>query len=542
MALGLSAVAVAAALIDIGLGWLRGAAQQRNRAIGAKEQRLRHELERARQLRDERWRSADEIAFRVEDAATALGLSPMPALEEVNAAEENLLQASRRLHPRGPLAETALAIHRYRDEEESLMARQREIRQARDAAALEWDDWKSSVALPRGLRQEDLTTYLFEHDRWRELETEMRRVDEQMSELSPAIEGWEKQARALLADIGVECNPQLCGRELEDQLTMLRESAQRSKRLCMRRRELRERIDQLEVELADAEGQAAECTDLFEDLRRQAGTDDVVEYERRRQIFRQRRALAATLHQYEEEFSRQLADHRLADSSDVRADLATGTADKWIEQALEVDAEIERLESRMAAVSHERALAAGECRTIEEGSEVDILRQECAGLREEIRRSADEWRSLALADALISEGSPAAASTSGVLDDASASLRALTGGEFIRVSVPAAGDRWVVVDRAGAPHEVDSRLPEDLTRQIEFSVQLGMVRDFAREACPIPVVMDEVLRDLDGEQAAATAAEIMRLAAEQQVFYFTTDRSSVAQLEQAGDVSRVLRL
>jgi len=542
MAQVLCATALGAAVIDLAMASYRRSTQQRNRALSGKENRLRHELDRARQLRDERWHTADEIARRVESAACALGLSPMPSLEEVNSAEERLFQASRMLHTRGPLAETALAIHRFRDEEEALMARQRQIRQSKDAVALEWDEWKSTVGLPRNLGQEDLTAYLFEHDRWRELETETRRVDEQLRDLSPAIEAWEARARGLLTEIGVDCSPQLCGRDLEDQVTTLRENAHRSRRLLARRAELRERVDQLDRDLAEAQQQADDRRALFDDVRRQAGTDDAVEYERRRQVFRQRRATAATLQRCEDEFTRQLAEHRMADSSDVRADLANGSADKWLEMSHETDAEIERLESRMAAVSHERALAAAECRRIEESSEVEALRQEFACLSEEIRRCAARWRTLALADALIALASRDSAASGGMLDEASTSLRSLTCGAFSRFAVPPDGEGLIVVDRAGEPHTVDGRLPEGLNRQIEFSLRLGRVREVARESGAIPVVMDEILRDLGDEQAAATAGEIARLAAEQQVFYFTTDPASIEALERAGDVSRVLRL
>jgi uncharacterized protein YhaN len=100
----------------------------------------------------------------------------------------------------------------------------------------------------------------------------------------------------------------------------------------------------------------------------------------------------------------------------------------------------------------------------------------------------------------------------------------------------------VVVDRSGEQHKVNGNLSAELTRQIQLSVQLTMVRDVARGRGPIPVVMDEVLRDLGPALRSATAAEIASLAEQQQVFYFTTDTASVEALEAAGEVSRVLKL
>ena len=537
-----SAVAVASVLADLGLGLQRRWAQNHNSAIGAKAQRLRHDLERARKLRDARWRAADEIAERVEYAATALGLASMPSLEDVDAAENKLFEASRKLHERGPLAETALAVHQLCEEEEDLMTELREIRHARDAAALEWEDWKDSVGLPAGLRQEDLTTYLCESDRWREIVEQLAAADSQLRELSPVIEAWETEARALLRDVGVQVRSQLCGRELEDQLTTLRDSAHRSLRLFRRRAELRDRLVPIEAELAEIEPKAQETQRLFDALRESAGTADEAEFERRRQIFRRRRELSESLRQHDEEFTRQLTEYRVVDDSQIRTDLATGNADLWLEQANHVDAEIERLEALMEATSHERAVAAADCRHIEETSEVAGWRQDCACLREEIRRLADEWRSLALANGLIEAAAQSVSQSAPLLNEASASLRKMTLGEMVRIALPADGECLVVVDRSGEQHLVNGSLPADLARRIELSLQLGMVRDFNRGVATFPVVMDEVLRGLDEEEAAAMAEEILRLASEQQVFYFTSDETSIRALRRAGDVPRVLQI
>lgn len=540
MTLVFAAVVVAAVLLQIVTGWRWRVAQVRNRDLAARQERLRYDLERARQLRDARWRAADEITHRVEDAALALGLSPVPSVEEVDAAEAALFDASRKLHERGPLAETALAFHDYRDEEELLMAQLREIHQARDSAALEWEEWKSSVGLPAALAQEDLTTYLFELDRWSELADEMASADAQLRQLAPAIEAWEAKARELLISVGVESDASVCGRDLEDQLTVLLTSARRSRELLRRRTELGERLVELHRELAAAEQESAAARSSFESLRRAAGTGDRAEFERRRAVFRTRRGLLETRAAHRAELARLLGEHHLADDDATRADLAAGDAETWIAEGRAVDARLEHLEAELEAASHRRTLAAAACREIETSSRAAALRQERACVEEELRRRAAEWRSLALAEALLEDAAHSLSATSTLLDEASSSLRHLTLGELVRIAAPSDGGHLLVVDRGGEQHPVNGNLPPALARLVQLSLRLSLARDFGRGAEPMPVIMDEMLSGLEEPQAAAAAAEIAALAEGQQVFYFTSEGASVEALRSAATASRVL--
>ncbi len=542
MTVAFAGVVVGAVLLQVFLNWRWRLAQVRNRDMASKQERLRYDLERSRQLRDSRWRSADEISQRVEHAAVTLGLSPVPTVEEVDEAEAKLFSITRRLSERGPLAETALALQDHRDEEELLMAQLREIHQARDAAILEWEEWKRSVGLPASLAQDDLTTYLFEFDRWREIDDEMVAVDAQLRELAPTIEKWEAKARQLLISVGVASDDHVCGRDLEDQLTTLRDSAHRSRALLNRRAELGARIEDLDRELVAAEAASTEARRVFDALSKAAGTSDRVEFERRREVFQQRRRLLETHQAHEADLAAALLANHLTDDAELRADLAAGNADVWLEQGYDIDTQIDRLESDLDKTSHDRALAAAACREIETSSQVAALAQERACLGDEIRRRADEWRCLALADGLLEDAARSLSETATLLTDASGSLRRLTLGEMVRIAIPGDGEHMVVVDRGGEQHPVNGNLSPELIRLVQLSLQLSLARDFARGADAPPVVMDEVLRDLDGGKAAATAAEIAGLAEQHQVFYFTTDASAVEALRAAGAVSHVLNV
>ncbi len=539
----LCAVALAAMVIDLLLGWRLRWAEMRNRELRAGEDKLHNDLHRSRQLRDARWRKADEISERVALFAEVLDLDGSPSLQEVEAAERALFAASQRQSERGPLTETALAIRTMRDRESKVMDEVRETHRAKDAVALEWDDWKHSVGLPAHLDHEELTTYLCEFDRWRELANESEQVDEELRALAPAIEEWEEQARALLADLGVEASDSLCGRDLEDQLFSLRESARRSLSLAQQRGDLEQRLAALQESLTAAENERQQAHAALAEIRRRAGTNDEQEYDRRREIFVRRQGIKRAVERVERDLAESLAEAQIADSDDLRACMASGDLASWSEQATAVEEEIARLEAELEGASHERVAAASGCRELEESLEVTVLQQQCAALRTEIQHCAERWRCLALADSLLSAASQGAAATGGfLLNEASTRLRALTAGELVRLASRNGNGELVVVDRSGVQHDVDDDLAPAFAQQINLSLHLAIARDFARGTDPIPFVMDEVLANLDADQVPATAAEIAGLAREQQVFYFTAQRDSLNALLDADAECRVIEL
>ncbi len=537
-----SFVAMCGMIADFLLGWRSRWAELRNKEVRAGEDRLRFDLNRARQLRDSRWRSADQVSQRIEATARSLNLTSAPTLEEVEAVEERLFDACRKMTQRGPLAETALAIRDKRDEEEMLMAQLRDIRQTKEAAAVEWEDWKNSVGLPASIGQDGLTTYLCEHDRWAEMKREAVRVDEDLQSLAPQIEAWENRARSVLAAATDRVDDNLCGRDLEDALTGLRDSALRSSRLRQQASSLSEKVEDLTKQSAELSAKSREVGALYDNLRNQAGTSDEQEFERRRQIFLERRILITQIQEVEDVYLSQLADQRLADDPAIRADLTSGTADTWTEQAYDIETEIEQLESSMEEASHQRTVAAAACRDIETSNEVAVRQQELSALQAEMTDRADEWRTLAIARGLITEATKSMSGRGAVLGAASDSLRALTHGELVRITSANGNGDMVIVDRSGTQHHSEHGLPAQIARQVNLSLHFSIARDFARHRSPIPVVMDEVLADLEERQREATAREIHRLAAEQQVFYFTSDNAAVELLNKTGDVSRVLKV
>jgi len=78
----------------------------------------------------------------------------------------------------------------------------------------------------------------------------------------------------------------------------------------------------------------------------------------------------------------------------------------------------------------------------------------------------------------------------------------------------------VVLDRRGARHTVGG-LSRGTQEQLYLSMRLGLAREFAQRAVPLPLVMDDVLVNFDEARAKRMAMELMEFAKAQQVLLFT---------------------
>ena len=526
LAMALCAVAALAGFADLILGWRSRWAKLRNRELSQNEERLYNNMQRARQLRDSRWGRAEELSNQVATAAAVLGLPATPSMQEVEEAEDLLFQAGRTDPSRGPLTETALSIHNLRQEEEQLMTELREIRHLKDGVGLEWEEWKSSVGLPTHLGQEELSTYLLEYDNWRNLTQESEELDDHLRRLAPAIEEWEAQACALLTELGVDASDNLCGRDLEDQLTAQRTRLRRTSALQKQRTELTQKTSQLEQDLCAAEADLEKAQSELEEIRKLSGTADEEEFLRRRAVYLDRRRIRDSIAEHQEAFALLLNKRNIADTPELRERIAGTDADSLQKESEQITHLIEQREQELEEVSHQRTVAAAGCRELEQSIEVTALQQQCASLRVEIQQRADRWRCLAVADSLLAGATSGSTGGGLLLSEASTRLRNLTDGELVRIAPSSHNGHLVVVDRNGGQHDIDADIAPALAQQVNLSLRLALARDYAR-GTSIPVVMDEVLRNVAEDRRLPTAAEIKQLAAEQQVFYFTSDQASV---------------
>ena len=221
------------------------------------------------------------------------------------------------------------------------------------------------------------------------------------------------------------------------------------------------------------------------------------------------------------------ADHaRALDAADAAARLAV-LADEVVLRG-------EERQEATAALGGVRARIAD----AEDSATVAALALAVAEAESDLRATADDWLTLALArvvaerarDRFVEEHQP------GIFRRAAEQIRIATDGAWVAIRMPdgeRAGARSVIVDRDGATTPF-SELSTGTVGLVYLCLRAGLV-DELRDAggASLPVLMDDVLTDLDPDRRAGAARVIADLATRHQVLYFTCHPEQVDALRDA---------
>ncbi len=210
----------------------------------------------------------------------------------------------------------------------------------------------------------------------------------------------------------------------------------------------------------------------------------------------------------------------------------------------EVAARLEELENQRVQVAEERTRLRVEVEQMEGAEESSALAQSLEVSRARAREAARRWAVNTLAWRLVGrarqtferERQPF------VLQRAAEHFARLTGGNYLRVYHPLEEESQLRVETA----EGTSRLPEALSRgtaeQLYLALRLGFVEDFSRERDPLPLVMDDIFVNFDGQRASRALEVLGEMACRHQVLVFTCHAETVERARRACPQVQVIDL
>ncbi len=190
---------------------------------------------------------------------------------------------------------------------------------------------------------------------------------------------------------------------------------------------------------------------------------------------------------------------------------------------------LEDLEAQRSQVADERTRLTVEIEKMAGAEESSALAQGLETSRAGAREMARDWAVRTLARSLVGRARQAFERERQpfVLQRAAEHFKRMTAGHFVRVYHPLEEDSPLRVETSTG----HSRQPEALSRgtaeQLYLALRLGFIEDFSRRRDPLPLVMDDIFVNFDGQRAHRALEVLGEMAEHHQVLVFTCHAGTV---------------
>ncbi|MBW2306777.1 MAG: AAA family ATPase [Deltaproteobacteria bacterium] len=396
----------------------------------------------------------------------------------------------------------------------------------------EWDSWQRERSLDKVESPGALRIFLRSI---REFQQAHRRWDESQKMVARQQAIWddfsEKAAEVLEA----------CGREAPDGFELLgamrdlREECRAAQEAFQRKHELDERIREVALQLESAGKRLSEEETEREMLLTRAGAKDEESYRalapmasRREELIAGRRELLASLR-----VGADLPDEESVSNTLQAVNWETIRSNKEA-QASEVARLRDMLDSLGETIGH----LDHEIRSMEQSDRLSFLLQQREQARAQLHESTWAWATAKAAATLLdlarqkyeTQRQPM------VIRWASDIFQKMTGGAFENLRMPLDNAHPMAMRSSGelVPTE---HLSRGTMEQLYLSIRLALIREYVRQAGPLPVLMDDILVNFDPERGRAAALAINEFSrcTPVQVIFFTCHPHVIRHFKDAQD-------
>ena len=454
------------------------------------------------------------IAAERAELLSRLGEAPDASNDRISQLVEEMAAARARLTLAG---EGRAALQARRTALDGLQRDAARAQEALEQADGAWSSWLSAAGLPHELSPEAARQVLAAAATARHAAVERDQQRTLIARQRAEAESLATRADALLGSLGNEAPVDQPRREAL--LSSAAERLQRAREAQRRTKELDALLAQLAARLEPAATELVERHRAVDEHLASVGCADADQLRAREAAAAARRSLQTRVR----ELRARLAVIAGEDAVGHLLGSVRATPPAAVEaEEPEAQAELERIESEERdAVSRMGALDA-RIRQLEAAGEIGARRQSLAVLEGQAAAMARSWAVRAVALRLFEETRSRyeRERQPDVLRSAEDHFERITGGRYSRIVAPP-GDGSVRVETEGGESRVTDELSRGTAEQLYLALRFGLIEEFARQAEPLPVVMDDILVNFDPERAARAAAAIRNLATRHQVLYFT---------------------
>jgi uncharacterized protein YhaN len=556
--IGLAAAVLLALLIDP-IGALVMAAA--GVAVGAGYVGLRRRLEASSQkglLEDELKTVGDQVKKIEGEAATVasrleteessivklaeeLGINTRPDEPDIDGVESELEEALDSLGT-WEAAEKRVKEAEARTEEQEKRVRlakenESKAREEVERAKKAWHGWLEKRNIDVTISPETCIELLSMVEGLREKIKAADGLRKRIRTIEGAMEGYETQANAVRR----ACNFDERGRSaFPAAVDQLLEASRVAKESSDRVEQLRKAMDGDKARLKTLETAAEEVGGQIEGLLSEAGATDEEDFRRRAEIFSQREKLLAAIRDRIGNLERIAGRDRL---DGFMSELEVADPEQLQQKQREVSERIDEIEEDLDERREKRAQVTEQIRQMETEEESSELRLRQAVLREQLSSEARKWSVLTIGQALLAETrlkyererQPA------VIQEAQRFFSSFTTGRYERIFSLPGENRIAVEDRTGKRKDT-FELSRGTVEQLYLALRFGLVREFARRAEPMPVIMDDILVNFDPDRAREACRALGELSEDQQVLLFTCHPETVELIRAEAGGCKIIEL
>jgi len=498
--------------------------QKRNRSDETTD-RYNELLQRAKELRIDYERTVEETDGYSQDMARLCKLALGREETSFDGVEEHLraLEAERRMAERRKdldmrIQDEEEALVRLLEEHERVTKSVEMAGQALTQAEEGWSEVLRTMNLPEELTPDGALEVLSSVERaqgqlreWQDVAQELNRIEADVQSINGRINavlracgrdlvGVEESAAAVLA----------LRHDLEETL----EAQSDVDRLCAL---IGAKESELDMLLADK----GRYEEQRQGLLGAGGASDPEEFRTRAVLYkryveldRQRRQLETAIRVHagsaegSEEMERALSSHSRAELERLLREGRTEEQPRLIEELTRKLQEKGRLEQQLHDLEQNERLSAA------------LLEHQ--SLVAQLEHHAQRWAIRSITEHLLHqarqiyerERQPA------VLRLASEFFRQMTGGRYVRIIVPLGETRLQIEPAEGPPLTTD-QLSRGTAEQLYLAMRLAFVREYAKHAGPLPLVVDDILVNFDPQRGRAAIQALQTVAATHQILAFT---------------------
>ncbi len=206
-----------------------------------------------------------------------------------------------------------------------------------------------------------------------------------------------------------------------------------------------------------------------------------------------------------------------------------------------LEPELHRLEEELRQLQESITHIRSRLLNLQNQERLEELRQDEAGVLQEMNRLARRWAVYKITEHLIvsarkrfeEEHQPK------VMQRASTIFAELTSGRWAGIVAPA-GEKTLMAKGSTGVRVAPERLSRGTAEQFYLAMRLGYLSSYDLGSERLPVIFDDILVNFDPERQKAAARAISHLARERQVFFFTCHPGSLELMQKTAGVSQAL--